>query len=78
MPLVINPSAFACRAERLAGTRARPNWPIVRPPSSAQGKGPDSDSCEEMALCEFNKFIWMYVFNASFINNSVSNMASFD
>lgn len=35
MPLVSKPIAFACRAERLAGARACPNWAIVRPPSAA-------------------------------------------
>jgi hypothetical protein len=78
MPLVSNPSAFACRAERLARTRSCPNFPIVWPPSSAQGKGPDSDACEEMALGEFNKLIWVNILNASFINNSVGYVASFD
>jgi hypothetical protein len=78
MPLVSNPSAFACRAERLAGARSCPNFSIVWPPSSAQGKGPDPDAGEEMALCEFSKLIWMYVFNASFINNSIGNETGFD
>jgi len=51
MPLVSKPSSFACRAERLAGARACPNWLIVRPPSTAQGVGPDADPGEEVALC---------------------------
>ena len=35
MPLVIKPSSFACRAERLAGARACPNSSIVSPPSES-------------------------------------------
>jgi hypothetical protein len=38
MPLVSKPSSRACRAERLAGARACPNWAIVWPPSAAQGE----------------------------------------
>ena len=37
MPLISNPIASACVAERLAGARASPNWATVRPPSAAQG-----------------------------------------
>jgi len=51
MPLVSKPSSFACRAERLAWARSRPNWTIVRPPSSAQGVRPDADPGEEVTLC---------------------------
>jgi hypothetical protein len=40
------------RAERLAGAGAGPDGPIVWPPSEAQGIGPSSDSCEEVALSE--------------------------
>jgi hypothetical protein len=50
MPLVIKPSAFACRAERLAGTRACPNWCIVIPPSASQGVAPDTDPGKEVTL----------------------------
>ena len=42
--------AFAGRAERLARTRAGPDFAIVRPSSHAESKGPDSDARKEMAL----------------------------
>jgi hypothetical protein len=37
VPLVSKPSAFACRAERLAGAGACPDGALVGPPGAAQG-----------------------------------------
>lgn len=78
MPLVSKPNSRACRAERLAGARACPNWAIVRPPSSAQGKGPDADSREEMALSEASQVVGQHVFDRSFINNTWGDVARFN
>jgi hypothetical protein len=67
MPLVRHAKPFACRAERLAGARPRPNCSIVRPPSSAQGKGPDANSCEEMALFVSAQVVGFDIFYAPFV-----------
>jgi hypothetical protein len=75
MPLVIIPICFACCAERLAGARTCPNWSIVRPPSASQGKGPDPDACEEMALCVFFKVVWSDIFDTPFVYIARGNVA---
>jgi hypothetical protein len=58
VPLVIKPAAFACRAERLAGTGASPDRSVVGPPRLSQGEAPDADSGEEMALNKSGKVAW--------------------
>jgi pyridoxal biosynthesis lyase PdxS len=63
MPLVIKPAAFACRAERLAGTRTCPDWTVVGPSGSAQGVGPDADAGKEMALGETGEFVGSDIFD---------------
>ena len=50
MPLVIKPSALACRAERLARAGRGPDGTVVRPSGPAQREAPDADTGEEMAL----------------------------
>lgn len=67
MPLVSKPSAFACRAERLAGATSCPNWLIIRPSRLSQGVGPDADTGEEVALCETSQVVWTDIFNAPFV-----------
>ncbi len=67
MPLVVKPSAFACRAERLAGARCCPNWAIVRPPSTSQGVGPDADPPKQMHLDEIPHIVGVHIFDASVI-----------
>ena len=52
VPLVIKPSSFACRAERLARTGTSPNRSVVAPSGRPEGMGPNANACEEMALCE--------------------------
>jgi hypothetical protein len=56
VPLVIKPASFACRAERLAGTGAGPDWSMIGPAGSTEGMGPDADAGEEMALDESSEF----------------------
>jgi hypothetical protein len=36
VPLVIKPSAFACRAERLAWATSCPDWFVIRPSCQTQ------------------------------------------
>jgi hypothetical protein len=49
---VINSGAFACDRERLAGARASPHRPVVRPSGKAESVGPPTDPSEEVALIE--------------------------
>ena len=58
VPLVIKPSTFACRAERLARTGAGPNRSIVRPTRTSQGKAPNANAGEEMALGKTGEVSW--------------------
>lgn len=67
MPLVKEASASACRAERLAGARARPNWPIVSPPSHSQGKGPSADTGKEVALGVTSEVVGSNVTDVPFV-----------
>jgi hypothetical protein len=50
MPPVCKPSAFTCRAERLARAAASPDGSTRRPSGKSQCKGPTPNSGEEMAL----------------------------
>ncbi len=50
VPLVSKPSAFACRAERLARAGAGPRRTLVAPSGPAKGMGPHADAGEEVAL----------------------------
>lgn len=52
MPLVSKPSAFACRAERLARTGSSPDGAIVGPSGEAKGVGPAADPGEEVTGSE--------------------------
>jgi hypothetical protein len=71
VPLVIKPSAFACRAERLAWATSCPHRSIIRPSGKTQSKWPPSDPREEVALRVPHKLIWLDVFDTSFINYPV-------
>lgn len=68
VPLVIKPAAFACRAERLAGAGAGPDGLVVGPSGFTQGKAPDSNAGEEMALNKSGKFGRVDIFNAPFVD----------
>jgi hypothetical protein len=52
VPLVSKPSAFACRAERLARATPCPHWPIVRPSRKSERIAPSTDPREEVTLVE--------------------------
>jgi hypothetical protein len=78
VPLVSNPSSFACRAERLAGARACPDFAIVRPPGSAESVTPHPDSGEEVTLFESFKVWWNDILDAPLVYFSRRYVAGFD
>jgi hypothetical protein len=78
VPLVINPSAFACRAERLARTTAGPDRSVVGPSGLAQGVAPDPNACEKVALGVSHKVGWKDIFDASFVNVAGRNVTGSD
>ena len=47
---VVEPAAFACRAEGLTWATSGPDWTVVVPSGKTQGVAPPSDAGEEMAL----------------------------
>jgi hypothetical protein len=68
VPLVSKPSAFACRAERLAWARAGPNRSVIWPSGLSQGIGPDANSGEKVALSKSIKLVWRHIADVPFIN----------
>jgi hypothetical protein len=78
MPLVSKPSAFACRAERLAGARSCPDGSVVCPSCAAQGVRPHPNSCEEVTLGKSFKVVGGDIFYTPFIDHAVGNVALFD
>jgi hypothetical protein len=78
VPLVSKPSAFACRAERLARTGTGPNRSIVRPAGASKRIRPDADSGKEMALGVSAQVVWSNILNAPFIYVTWRNVASGD
>jgi hypothetical protein len=52
VPLVSKPSAFACRAERLARTGTGPNRSVIWPSGGTKRKRPATDAGKEVALDE--------------------------
>jgi hypothetical protein len=68
MPLVLKPSAFTCRAERLARAAASPHGSITRPSGKVKGVGPAPDPSEKVTLGVSAQFIRGYVLDASFVN----------
>jgi hypothetical protein len=78
MPWVRKPSSSACRAERLARTGTGPNRSIIGPAGLTQGIGPNADSGEEMALCEFAQVIRVHILDRSFIDNAWRDMSGAD
>jgi hypothetical protein len=68
MPLVSKPFPFACRAERLARARSRPDRIIVGDAGEAEGVGPDPDARKEMALPIPGKVGWSYILDAPFVH----------
>jgi hypothetical protein len=75
VPLVIKPSAFACRAERLARTGTGPNRSIIGPAGETKRVAPDADAGEEVALCEAGEVGRIDVLDASAVNDSISDVS---
>ncbi len=78
MPLVIKPSTFACRGERLARTAASPNSLIISPTSPTKRKRPDSDSSKEVALGEASQVSGPDIHNAAPVNDSGGDVSCSD
>jgi hypothetical protein len=78
VPLVIKPSAFACRAERLARTGTSPNRSVVAPSGRSQGMAPNADTSKEVALGEAAQVAWVDIFNTPFINIAGGDVPSFN
>jgi hypothetical protein len=78
VPLVSEPAAFACRAERLARARAGPDLPVVWPSSPSKGVRPDADAGEEVTLGVLPKFIRLHVLNAALVDIAGSDVAFLD
>ena len=78
VPLVSKPSAFACRAERLARTGTGPNRSIVGDAGQSQGMRPDADAGEEVALREAAQVGGMNVLDAAFIDDAIGDVSGGD
>jgi len=70
VPGVVGSFAFACRAEWLAGARARPDFAGVVPSGEAQGVAPNPDAGEEVALRVPDEIDGVDISNGSIINVS--------
>ena len=75
VPLVSKPSAFACRAERLARAGTGPDGPVVGPAGAAQGVGPDGDAGKEVALGVSGQIGGCDIFDAPFVYVAGRDMA---
>lgn len=75
VPLVIKPSAFACRAERLARAGTSPNRSVVTPPGLSQCVAPHSAAGKKVALGKSAQVAGVHIFNAPFINDTWRNMS---
>lgn len=78
MPLIVKPSAFTCRGERLARAAASPHGSITRPSGKGQGVGPSCDAGKEMTLGVGSELIWGYVLDAAFVDDAGRDVASVD
>jgi hypothetical protein len=78
MPLVVKPSAFTCRAERLARAAASSHGSITRPSGKVKGIGPAADPSEKVTLCKSTQVIWGDIFNGSFIDFPRRDCARFN
>lgn len=68
MTLVRKSCSLARGAERLAGTRARPDFAVVGPAGETGGVAPDSDPGEEMALSIPGKVVCSDINDAPFVH----------
>jgi hypothetical protein len=60
---VIDAAALSGCAERLTGTGAGPDGPVVGPPGKTQSMAPDADAGEEVALAETFKVVRLNIDN---------------
>jgi hypothetical protein len=75
---VIDAAALSGCAERLTGTGAGPDGPVVGPPGKTQGVAPDADAGEEVALSKSRKSVWRNVPNVSFIDFPTRDVSLID
>jgi hypothetical protein len=68
VPLVSKPSAFACRAERLAWAGSGPHWEIVGPACELQCVCPSADAGEEMTLGVSVEFIRFNILDRTIVD----------
>ncbi len=78
VPLIVKPSSFTCRAERLARARTSPHGSIIRPSGKSQGVSPPANPCEEMTLSITAQVSGLNVLNASLIHFSCGDQAHFN
>lgn len=71
MPLIRKPICFACRAERLARTRAGPRASGVWPSATAEDVTPHADACKEMTLVIALNLDWFHVADVALINIAI-------
>jgi hypothetical protein len=78
MPWIICSSAFACRAERLAGTGAGPERGAIRPSSKSSCDRPKSAACEKVGLGVSCNVIRRHFLDGAGINVAGRNHALID
>jgi hypothetical protein len=60
--------ALSRSAEGLAGARAGPDWPLIRPPGQLQGLRPAANTRKEMTLCISLQVVRLNVYDAAAVN----------
>jgi hypothetical protein len=78
MPLIVKPSSFTCRAERLARATASPDGAICRPSGKLQGISPSADAGEEMTLAITAEVSGLNVLDASLIHFPLRDQPALD
>src|SRR6185312_3819157 len=78
MPLVCKPSAFTCRAERLARAAASPCSSTVRPSGSTKREAPHADTSEEVALGISGEFVGSHILDAPCVHDAGRDVAGVD
>src|SRR6185437_6178395 len=77
MPLIVKPSAFTCRAERLARAGTGPYGPSA-PACKLEGVGPTAETCEEMALGESGEFVGSHILDTPSVHDAGRDVAGVD
>ena len=78
MPLIVKPSAFTCRGERLARAATSPHGSTSRESGKGQGVGPPCDAGKEMTLGVGSELIRGDVLDAAFVNDAGGDVAGCD